>query len=205
MLRGAVRGAIVLWVVSSVAACALLTTKREPVTDEDARYAAVSSPVPSPTPYSALWDGSEYAIIVRKHERTLTLYRRSVPERVYPIVLGIDPNGPKVYQGDLRTPEGLYRIQNKRPHERWARFLLLSYPNDVDRQRYAMAMNEGRVPIVDGHAPGLGGAVGIHGTDREDSNTRGVDWTWGCISMLNQHVAEIYDRVPIGTPVLIEQ
>lgn len=168
-------------------------------------YAALPAPLPSPTPYSAIWDESEYAIVVRKNERTLTLYHRSVPEKVYPIVLGIDPYGPKVYQGDLRTPEGLYRIQKKRPHQRWSRFLLLSYPNDVDRQRYAMAINEGRVPIVDGHAPGLGGAVGIHGTDREDSNARGVDWTWGCISMLNRHVAEIYDRVPVGTPVLIEK
>jgi len=142
-------------------------------------------------------------VVIRKEERTLTVYHRSEQGRVYPIVLGIASYGPKVYQGDLRTPEGVYRISSKRPHARWSRFMLLSYPNDQDRDRYAMAITEGRVPIIDGHAPGIGGAVGIHGSDREDSNARGDDWTWGCISLLNQHVAELYDTIPIDTPVLI--
>jgi len=62
--------------------------------------------------------------------------------------------------------------------------MLLSYPNDDDRSRYAMALSEGRVPVIDGHAPGIGGAVGIHGSDREDSNARGDDWTFGCVSLL---------------------
>ncbi len=83
--------------------------------------------------------------------------------------------------------------------------MLLSYPNDQDRDRYVMALTEGRVPIIDGQAPGIGGAVGIHGTDREDSNARGNDWTFGCVSLLNQHVAELYELIPIGTPVLILQ
>jgi lipoprotein-anchoring transpeptidase ErfK/SrfK len=83
--------------------------------------------------------------------------------------------------------------------------MLLSYPNDGDRQRYAMALGDGRVPIIDGEAPGLGGSVGIHGTDREDQNLRGVDWTWGCVSLLNQHIEDLYARVPLGSPVKIEE
>jgi lipoprotein-anchoring transpeptidase ErfK/SrfK len=83
--------------------------------------------------------------------------------------------------------------------------MLLSYPNDIDRRRYAMALTDGRVPIIDGAPPGPGNAVGIHGTDREDANVRGVDWTWGCISLLNPHIEELYDLVPLGTPVLIEE
>ena len=157
-------------------------------------------------PADASWsEGAEYAIVVRKHEHTLTLYHWTEQEKVYPIVLGIAPSGPKTYRGDLRTPEGVYRIVWKRPHDRWSRFMLLSYPNDVDRQRYAMELTEGRVPIIDGRPPGPGNAVGIHGTDREDANAHGVDWTWGCISLLNPHVEELYAAVPIGTPVLIEE
>jgi lipoprotein-anchoring transpeptidase ErfK/SrfK len=68
-----------------------------------------------------------------------------------------------------------------------------------------MAMNDGRVPIIDGREPGLGGAVGIHGTDRESANVRGIDWTWGCVSLLNEHVNELYDLIPLYTPVLIEE
>ncbi|MCC6763282.1 MAG: L,D-transpeptidase [Deltaproteobacteria bacterium] len=199
MLRKVVAAAVGVVVVSMLAACALLTPppKADPVT------LPTPTPSPSATPAFAWTRGSEYAVVVRKEERTLTVYHRTTQVKVYPIVLGIASYGPKVYQGDLRTPEGVYRISSKRPHARWSRFLLLSYPNDDDRSRYAMALSEGRVPIIDGRAPGIGGAVGIHGTDREDSNVRGDDWTFGCVSLLNQHVAELYDMVPIGTPVLI--
>ena len=200
MLRNVVVGLVVGLVVSTLAACALLTPPPKPAP------AAQASPTPSasPSPQPFAWaKGSEYALIVRKEERTLTVYHKTEQQKVYPIVLGIASYGPKVYQGDLRTPEGVYRISSKRAHERWSRFMLLSYPNDDDRSRYAMALNEGRVPIIDGRAPGIGSAVGIHGTDREDSNARGDDWTFGCVSLLNEHVDELYDTVPLGTPVLI--
>lgn len=202
MLRKFVAGLVWVVVAGTVAACALLTPPPKPPP------APLATPTPSATstPAPFAWTrGSEYAVVIRKEERTLTVYHRTEQMKVYPIVLGIASYGPKVYQGDLRTPEGVYRIASKRPHARWSRFMLLSYPNDEDRSRYAMALSEGRVPIIDGHAPGIGGAVGIHGTDREDSNVRGDDWTFGCISLMNQHVAELYDTIPIGTPVLIEK
>ena len=199
-MRQGVRGAVVAVVVSALAACGLLRPSHPP---PDPALLATPIPTPSPSPAFAWAKGSEYAVIVRKEERTLTVYHGAEQQKVYPIVLGIASYGPKVYQGDLRTPEGVYRISSKRPHARWGRFMLLSYPNDQDRDRYAMALGEGRVPIIDGHAPGIGGAVGIHGTDRADSNARGDDWTWGCVSLLNQHVAELYDTIPLDTPVLI--
>lgn len=201
MLRNVVAGAVWVGVVGTLAACALLTPQPKP------QIVITPPPTPSPstTPAFSWARGSEYALVVRKEERTLTVYHSTQQVKVYPIVLGIASYGPKVYQGDLRTPEGVYRISSKRPHARWSRFMLLSYPNDDDRSRYAMALSEGRVPIIDGRPPGIGGAVGIHGTDREDSNVRGDDWTFGCVSLLNQHVAELYDLIPIGTPVLIEK
>ena len=201
MLRNVVAGAVGVVAVSMLAACALLVPPKPPPSP-----ALLATPTPSATatPEPFAWArGSEYALIVRKEERTLTVYHRTEEKKVYPIVIGIASSGPKVYQGDLRTPEGVYRIASKRPHARWSRFMLLSYPNDEDRSHYAMALSEGRVPVIDGHAPGIGGAVGIHGTDREDSNAKGDDWTFGCVSLLNQHVAELYELIPIGTPVLI--
>jgi murein L,D-transpeptidase YafK len=201
MLRNVVAGAVVVVALSTLAACALLVPPKK---SPDPALLATPTPSATATPEPFAWArGSEYALVVRKEERTLTVYHHTEQKKVYPIVLGIASSGPKVYQGDLRTPEGVYRIASKRPHARWSRFMLLSYPNDEDRSRYAMALSEGRVPIVDGHAPGIGGAVGIHGTDREDSNAKGDDWTFGCVSLLNQHVAELYDMIPIGTPVLI--
>jgi murein L,D-transpeptidase YafK len=202
MLRRVVEGVLVVGLTSTLVACALL---KPPPPPPDPASLVTPTPTPSPTPAFAWSNGSEYAVVVRKEERTLTVYRGTEQIKVYPIVLGIASYGPKVYQGDLRTPEGVYRISSKRPHARWSRFMLLSYPNPDDRHRYAMALSEGRVPIIDGAAPGIGGAVGIHGSDREDSNVRGDDWTFGCVSLMNQHVIELYDLVPLGTPVLILQ
>lgn len=41
----------------------------------------------------------------------------------------------------------------------------------------------------------------IHGTNQPDSIGKSV--SSGCIRMLNEHVAELYDRVTVGTPVMV--
>jgi murein L,D-transpeptidase YafK len=201
--------AVVVGVVCAltVAACGFFSRSTPPLPIYDPTlYSMGATPAPSPSPGAFAWaGGAPYAVVVRKHEHTLTVYRGTEQLKVYPVVIGIAPSGPKTYRGDLRTPEGVYRIVGKRLHERWSRFMLLSYPNEDDLHRYAMALTDGRVPIIDGIAPGPGNAVGIHGTDRTDANVRGVDWTWGCISLLNPHVEELYDIVPVGTPVMIEE
>ena len=50
-----------------------------------------------------------------------------------------------------------------------------------------------------------GGEIGIHGSDEPALNRTGVDWTLGCISLLNDDVRELYELVPDGTLVLIEE
>ncbi|TMA65968.1 MAG: L,D-transpeptidase [Deltaproteobacteria bacterium] len=122
----------------------------------------------------------------------------------FPAVFGLGGSGSKLYEGDLRTPTGLYMIVDKRRHPRWGHFLLLDYPNLQDLHRYWIAMEAGTIPRRgDGYA-GVGGAVGIHGTDKPGLNRRGVDWTWGCVSLANADVARLARLVPVGTLVLIE-
>jgi murein L,D-transpeptidase YafK len=113
------------------------------------------------------------------------------------VAFGREP-GVKQYEGDRRTPDGLYRIVGRRRHPRWSRFLLLDYPNLKDRAVHREAYAAGIAPA------GAGGQVGIHGTDEPRFNELGVDWTLGCISLLNADVRELYDLVPDGTLVLIE-
>ena len=62
-------------------------------------------------------------------------------------------------------------------------------------------MDEGDIPPAGDHYAGIGGAVGIHGTDKPSLNARNVDC---CISLENADVAELVTLVPIGTSVLIE-
>lgn len=177
--------------------------------------ALFSSPPPAPEPSAAgaaqdnddhvAWAESEpFVVIVRKTCRTLDIYRFGDRIRSFPAVFGRSSAGAKVYEGDLRTPTGLYAIVDKRPHERWGHFLLLDYPNLQDLHRYWLAMEEGYVPRRgDGYA-NVGGAIGIHGTDKPDFNRDNIDWTLGCISIGNQDVAELAALVPVGTLVLIE-
>lgn len=152
------------------------------------------------------WARNEpYVIVVRKSCGTLDVYRFGVRIRSYPAVFGLNPRGHKLHQGDFRTPSGFYMIIDKRPHPRWARFLLLDYPNVQDLHRYWLALRAGDLPQRgDGVVP-VGGAIGIHGTDHPGLNRRGVNWTWGCISLLNRDVEELARLVPVGTLVLIEE
>ncbi len=141
-------------------------------------------------------------VIVDKATRTLVLYVRGVAIRRYPVVLGRAP-GRKVFEGDRRTPSGVYRISWKRSHPRYDKFMLLSYPNERDRVNYARAVEQGEVPGKPGGRRGLGGSVGIHGSDKEDLNRVGINWTYGCVSLSNHDVDELYSLVDSGAIVLI--
>lgn len=149
--------------------------------------------------------GEEYFIVVRRSCGTLSLYNWGQLIRSYPAVFGMNPSGPKLYEGDRRTPTGFYTILEKRPHPRWARFFLLDYPNATDLDRYAEAVAAGALPQNGSGPPGIGGAIGIHGSDKEDLNEQGIDWTFGCISLTNADATELDALVPVGTPVWIEE
>ena len=151
------------------------------------------------------WAESEsYVVVVRTSCRTLDVYRFGARIRSFAAVFGLAGAGTKLYEGDLRTPTGLYSIIDKRPHRRWSHFLLLDYPNLQDLHRYSLAMEEGRIPRRGDRYAGVGGAIGIHGTDKPALNRRHLDWTFGCISLDNPDVEDLASLVPVGTLVLIE-
>jgi murein L,D-transpeptidase YafK len=144
-------------------------------------------------------------IRIRKTERTLTLYEDQQPIKTYAIVLGKDPVWSKLYEGDKRTPEGEYHIVKKYYHPFWSRFMLLDYPTPRNQELYTWSRARGLLPERGRSVPGIGGAVGIHGTEDESLNRRGVDWTAGCVSLFNRDVEELYDLVLVGTRVVIER
>jgi murein L,D-transpeptidase YafK len=146
------------------------------------------------------WARTEpYLVVVRRSCRTLSVYHYGEWMRTYNHVAFGRVPGVKVYEGDRRTPRGLYRIAGRRIHPRWSRFLLIDYPNLSDRDDHRKALAEGLA------AGGPGGEIGIHGTDKPRFNELGIDWTMGCISLMNEDVDELYDLVPDGTLVLIEE
>jgi len=68
-------GAVLMMVAVTVAACGHWSKKSDLPTYDPSLYAANPTPVASATPAPFAWaQDAEYAIIVRKHEHTLTLY-----------------------------------------------------------------------------------------------------------------------------------
>jgi len=143
-------------------------------------------------------------IVVDKVSRELVLYRDGRAVKSYPVVLGRNP-GRKRFEGDRRTPSGLYQITDKHPSAKYDLFIAISYPNDEDREQYHVALAGGLIPAELGRLPRLtpGGLIGIHGSDKENFNRLGINWTFGCISLANRDIEELYGEVSEGTPVLI--
>jgi murein L,D-transpeptidase YafK len=198
-LTGSILGGVVLSLLVAGAGCSLFRREPPPPAEAPPAVGAVDDD------QHLGWAESErYFVVVRKSCRTLDVYRQGERIRSYDAVFGLNRSGSKLYEGDLRTPTGLYMIVDKRPHPRWREFLLLDYPNLQDLHRYWLAMEEDDLPRRGGGYAGVGGAVGIHGTDKPWLNARGFDWTWGCISLSNPDVTELAALVPVGTLVLIE-
>lgn len=137
-------------------------------------------------------------VVVVKRRRLLQLLYRDRVLRTYRVALGSNPVGHKQERGDGRTPEGLYRIDYRRPESKFNLALHVDYPNARDRARAAAR----------GVDPG--GAIYIHGHPREASELAYFrlkfareDWTDGCIALPDPAMDEIYRSVATGTPILI--
>jgi murein L,D-transpeptidase YafK len=133
-------------------------------------------------------------ILILKSTHTLELLSHGQVLKTYKIALG-DPHGTKIQAGDKKTPEGVYSVDGKNPHSLFHRALHLSYPNAADRER---ARKLGVSPGGDIEIHGLAAQYAFLG--RMQSAT---DWTTGCIAVSNPEIDEIWDRVPVGTPVEI--
>ena len=64
-----------------------------------------------PLPASARAD----FVRVEKGARRLSLFHQGRLLRQFPIALGFRPSGPKLCEGDGRTPEGRYRLDYRNP------------------------------------------------------------------------------------------
>jgi hypothetical protein len=124
----------------------------------------------------------------RDHFR-LRLFKRLRISKRYGIAVGM---------AGLDTPAGTYRIQNKqvdpawtKPHSSWV---------PADEQGDVVPGGDPSNPLK-ARWLGIADGVGIHGTSEDWSI--GSRASHGCIRMHVSDVIDLYDRVPVGTPVLI--
>jgi lipoprotein-anchoring transpeptidase ErfK/SrfK len=150
-------------------------------------------------------DPLSWSVNIFKKKHQLIVYYKGRLFKSYRAVFGrsFEP-GTKLWEGDRRTPEGVYAIIEKHPSRRWDWFLTLNYPNDIDRHRYEELRAGGEVPDEDGHPVGVGGRIGIHGTDNPQLNKGDINWTTGCISVDDDDIAELKKLLPDGTVVIIK-
>lgn len=132
------------------------------------------------------------AIIVSKVDRSLILYKAGLAVKTYEVGLGRNGFHDKLHSGDFATPEGKYRIIKKVPNSRYYKALLINYPNDDDKKQFNLAVKKGLVPSK----TGIGGLIEIHGGGKDGM-------TYGCISLDDEYMKELFNLTEAGTPVTI--
>jgi murein L,D-transpeptidase YafK len=109
---------------------------------------------------------------------------------------------------------GEFYICSKNPRSKFFLSMCLSYPNAEDAERglaaglispeehgdILAALREKRLPPQ--HTR-LGGEIYIHGQDPAARPAAPKDWTRGCIALDNGAMQQLYERIALGTPVLI--
>jgi murein L,D-transpeptidase YafK len=148
-------------------------------------------------------------IVVFKSKRRLELYSNDRIVRAYRVGLGANPIDDKVREGDRCTPEGELYICIKNPKSRYYLSLGLSYPNQEDAERglrdglinrdeYSQIVEAIRRKRTPPQNTALGGEIFIHG------HGSASDWTRGCVALNNEEMKELFEAVPVGTPVVIK-
>ncbi|QIZ75905.1 L,D-transpeptidase family protein [Ferrimonas lipolytica] len=115
-------------------------------------------------------------LVALKEQRSLEIWLQGTNNdwhhlRDYPIKRASGTLRPKMRQGDLLVPEGVYRLDAANPNSKFHLSLRIDYPNSVDRF-YAEQEQRGD----------LGGDIFIHG--REVST--------GCLAMGDQSIEELF-------------
>ena len=59
----------------------------------------------------------EVSVVILKESYELKVYDQDGWYATYPVVFGSKSLGDKMYEGDRKTPEGVYHIESKRLHE----------------------------------------------------------------------------------------
>jgi lipoprotein-anchoring transpeptidase ErfK/SrfK len=127
-------------------------------------------------------------LVADRNAFQLRLYKRLRLVKSYTVAVGAV---------GFDTPAGIYHIQNKAVNPAW------SVPNSAWAGSLAGTVVPGGTPQNPLKARWLGifNGAGIHGTD--ETYSLGHAASHGCIRMAIPDVIELYDQVPVGTPIYI--
>ena len=154
-----------------------------------------SAPLNSGPPRFLSYTGPQVTqVVVNKSDRKMYLLSGKTILKSYDVDLGNQPKGRKQFEGDGKTPEGIYFIDRFNPRSAYHLSVGINYPRAEDSAR---AMSLGRRP---------GGDIFFHGRGRDGEAARRAgkaDWTAGCIAVEDAEIEEIYAMLTTGVPVVI--
>jgi len=136
----------------------------------------------------SIFDATPVAVTVSRATTTVRVFRRGKLERTYRVAVG-EPKYP--------TPTGQFTVQTKQVDPPW----------NVPNSEWAGKLAGQTIP---GGAPdnplvarwiGFNGSVGFHGT--KSLSSLGSSASHGCVRMSPGDVIDLYERVSVGTPVLV--
>ena len=133
---------------------------------------------------------------VDKSANRMRLFEGDVLIKEYHVVFGANPKGHKQQEGDERTPEGIYVLDFKKEDSAFYRSMHISYPNELD---VANAERLGVSP---------GGSIMVHGQRNWlgwlSPIAQQLNWTDGCIALINSDMDEFMELVEVGAKIQIE-
>ena len=161
-------------------------------------YLALAGNLEVPRALLSLSTSTEFALVVDKSRNRLYVYRNlgpgQPPELVddFYIVLG-KKTGDKFFEGDLRTPNGIYFVTSYLPDAKLPPLygsgaFPVNYPNEFDR-----------------HLRKTGTGIWLHGTLKSLYSRPPLD-SEGCVVLTNEEFGRISQYVEVGrTPVIISE
>jgi len=139
-------------------------------------------------------------VVIIKSKRVMVLFDEN--EKIlsrHRISLGKNNVGTKLKQGDYKTPEGIYRVIDKRSDKVYYKEILISYPNEEDKARSRSL------------GFSTGGGITIHAQPNWNWDGHGndftlsKDWTEGCIAITNEGMDNIWSMIELGTIIEIKE
>jgi lipoprotein-anchoring transpeptidase ErfK/SrfK len=152
------------------------------------RLLARTVAVPPKVTTDDLWKANPVAVTVSRDAKRVRVFRRGDLVKTYNVAVG-EPRYP--------TPVGSFVVQSMQKNPTWT----------VPNSDWAGALAGKVIPGGDPQNPlvarwiGFNGSVGFHGTKSADSLGRAA--SHGCVRMDPSDVIDLYERLQVGTPVLV--
>ena len=156
-------------------------------------------------------------ILVDVSDKTLSVFAGEILVRRYDIATGSNPRTGVLKKGSGSTPLGEYKVVRKGIREsvfsRGSRFMEINFPapddieksweqgylNRTEYDRYYEALDSGNPIPAD--LP-VSGPLGIQGNHFLFAGSESTD---GSVALRNSDVIELFQYIPLGTPVVIRR